>query len=79
MLVALTNGICVEYYMAPQAYNFVNTHDHEILGWKIISKIIHAQAPNIVGMICDIQSDLSTLAFNKKELFEDFNIRIIRL
>ena len=49
--------------MLPQAYKIVNTHAHEISGWKIISRLLHMQAPNIGVMNGDVKSDLSTLEF----------------
>ena len=45
LLVELTNDNCVEYSMAPQTYKVVNTHAHEISGWKILSRLLHACAP----------------------------------
>ena len=51
--------------MAPQSYRDVTTHENEILGWSIISRILHEQAPNIRGMNIYVHSELVTLAFNK--------------
>ena len=65
--------------MAPQAYKVVSTHAYEILGWNILSRILHSRAPHLGGTNGDIQSDLATLAFNNGEQFEDFNSRILRL
>ena len=65
--------------MSFQAYNVVNTHAHEISGWTILSKIIHACVPNLGSMNGDVQSDLSTLAFNNGEQFEYLHRIIIRL
>ena len=58
--------------MAPQAYNFVIAHAHEISGWKFLSRIIHSRAPNIGGVNGDVQSDLATLAFKNEEQLEYF-------
>ena len=65
--------------MAPQAYNVVSTHAHEISGWKIISRLLYSRAPYLVGMNGDVQSDLATLEFKNGEQLEDFHIRILRL
>ena len=65
--------------MAPQAYKVVNTHAHEISGCKFLSRLIRARAPFTVGMNCDFQSDLDTLAFNNGEQIEYFHIIILRL
>ena len=53
--------------MALHAYKFVNTHYHEILGCKFLSILLHAHAPNILGMNCDVHYDIATLALNKRE------------
>ena len=53
--------------MDPQAYKVVTTHDHEILGRTIISRLIHAQSPNLRGIYGDFQYELATLAFNQGE------------
>ena len=34
LLAALTNDTCIKYFMLPQAYKVVNTHDHEIYVWN---------------------------------------------
>ena len=60
----MTNDTCVKYSMEPQAYKVVITNTHEILGWKILSRLIHLSAPHIVGMNCDVQSDLANLVLN---------------
>ena len=65
--------------MAPQAYKVVNTHTHEISGWKILSILIHVCAPHIGGIDGDVQYDLSTLVLNNREQLEDFHSIIIRL
>ena len=65
--------------MATQAYKVVNTRAHEISGWKIISRLIHARAPNLGGINGDVQSDLATLAFKNGEQLEYFHIIILRL
>ena len=49
--------------MSPQAYKVVNTYAHEISGWTILSRLLHARAPNLGGTNGDVKSDLSTLAF----------------
>ena len=41
--------------MAPQAYKVVNTHAHEISGWKIISRLLHTHDHHIKGMNGDVQ------------------------
>ena len=65
--------------MSPQAYKTVSTHTHEISGWKIISRLLHQRAPNIVGMNVDVQSDLATLEFKNRENLEHFGSNILRL
>ena len=65
--------------MAPQAYNFVNTHANEISAFTILSRLLNSCAPHLGGMNGDFQYDLSTLEFNKGEQLEDFHSRIIRL
>ena len=49
--------------MAPQAYKVVNTHAHEIYGWKNLSRLLHVHAPTIGGINGHIQSDLANLTF----------------
>ena len=49
--------------MALQAYKVVSTHDHEISGWTILSRILHSHAPHLGGTNGDVLSDLATLAF----------------
>ena len=78
-MVVLTNDTCVKYSMAPQAYKFVNTHAHEISGCTILSRIIHACAPNLVGVSGDVQYELATLEFNNGEQPEDFRSIILIL
>ena len=63
--------------MDPQSCKVVNTHAREISGWKIQSSILYARAPIILGMTGDVQSDLSTLAFNNRGQLEDFHSIII--
>ena len=75
----MTNDTCVKYSMSRQSYKVVKTHDHEISGWTIISRLIHLHAPHLGGMNGDIQSDLDTLAFKNGEHLEYFHSRIIRL
>ena len=65
--------------MAPQAYNVVSTHDHEISGWTILSRLLHSRVPHLVGTNGDVRSDLATLAFANGEKLEDFHSRILRL
>ena len=62
--------------MAPQDYKVVNTHAHEISGWKILSRLLHSHAPHIGGMNGYVQFDLSTLELKITEQLEDFH-RII--
>ena len=63
--------------MAPQAYNFVITHDHEITGWKILSMLLHSCTLNIGAMDGNIQSYIATLAFNNREQLEYFHSIIL--
>ena len=64
MLVATTtNETCVKPSMEPQAYKVFSTHAHEILGWKIIFRLLHLRAPNLGVMNGDVEADLSTLEF----------------
>ena len=58
--------------MAPQAYKVVSTYSHEILGWTILSRIIHSCAPHLVVMNGDIKSDLATLEFNNEKKWKIF-------
>ena len=48
---------------------------------EILSRIIHSCTPHphLVGVNCDVQYDLSTLAFKIGCKIEDFHIRILRL
>ena len=64
-LVDFTNDTCVKSSMDPQAYKVVTTHDHEILGWKIISRLLHARSPHLWGMCDYVQNELSTLDFKQ--------------
>ena len=63
MLMSLTNYTYIKYSMTPQAYKAVNTHAHEISGWKFLSRLIHVRATHIGGVNGDVQSDLATMAF----------------
>ena len=65
--------------MATHTYKVVNTHAHEIPGWKIVYIFIHARAPNLGGMNGDVKSDLATLVFNNGEQLEYFHRIIIRI
>ena len=75
----MTNDTCVKSSMAHKAYKVVSTHANDISWWTIFSILIHSRAPHIGGMNGDVQSDISTLAFNNGEQLEDFHGRIIRL
>ena len=75
----MTNYTCIKSSITPQAYKIVSAHAHEISGWTILSILIHSRATHLGGMNGDIQSDLSTLAFNNGKQIEDFHTRIIRL
>ena len=46
-------------------YKVVNTHDHYISGWTILSRLLHVNIPHIGDMNGYGQSDLSTLALKK--------------
>ena len=56
--------------MAPQAYKVVSTHAHEILGWTILSRLLHSCATPLGGMKGDVQSDLATRAFKLFSILE---------
>ena len=56
-----SNDTCVKSSMAYQAYKVVNTHDHEISGWKILSRLLHERATYLGGMNGGVQYNLSTL------------------
>ena len=58
--VAMNNDTCEKSSMGPQAYKVIKTNANEISGWKILSRIIHVREPHLVGMNCDVQSDLAT-------------------
>ena len=75
----MTDGNSVKSSMATQTYKVFRTRDHEISGWKIISRLINSRASNNVGMNGDVHSDLSTLAFKNGEQFEDLHNIIMRL
>ena len=70
MLLALTNYTCVKYSMSTQAWKVFTTHAHEISGYKIISRIIHARDPHLGVMNVDIQSDIVTLELKNVEQIE---------
>ena len=57
---------------SPQYYKVVNTHAHELLGWTILSRLLHALAPHLVGVNGDVQSDLATLAIKNVEKLNIF-------
>ena len=65
--------------MAPQAYKVVSTHANEILGYTILSRLLHSHDTHLGYMNGDVQSDLATLASNSGEKFEYFHSIIIRL
>ena len=65
--------------MEPQSYKVFSTHDHEISGFTILSRLIHSRALHIGGMNGDVQYDLATLAFKNGEQLEDFHSSILRL
>ena len=79
LLVGLTNYTYVKSPMAPQDYKVVNTHDHEISGWKILSRLLDERAPHLVGMNGDVQYDLATPEFKNGGKLEYFHSIIIRL
>ena len=62
--------------MTPQAYKVVSTHAHTILGYTIISILIHSRAHHNGGMNVDVQSDLATLKFNNREQLEYFKAEL---
>ena len=65
--------------MAPQSYNVVNAHAHEILGCTISSILLYTCAPHIGGTNSDFQYDLDTLVLNNGEQIKYFHRKIIRL
>ena len=65
--------------MATQDYKVVNTHAHEISGWKILSRLLHARAPHLGGVNGDVDYEPDTLAFNYGQQIEYFHRIIIRL
>ena len=79
LLIVMTNDTFVKSSMATQAYKIVSTHDHEISGWTILSRLLHSRATRIGGVEGYVQSDLATLAFKNGEQLEDFRSRILRL
>ena len=58
--------------MDPQAFKVVNTHYHEISVCTNISRLIHAQSPNIVIINGGVQYGLATLEFKQGEKLEFF-------
>ena len=74
-----SNDTCVKHSMAHQAYRVVNTHDHEISGWTILSKLLHTRAPYFGDINVYVQSDLANLSFKNREHLEYFHIIIFRL
>ena len=75
----MNNDTCVKYSITLQDYKVVITHAHEISGFTILSRLLHSRANHLVGMNGDVQSDLATLAFKKREQLEYFHNRIIIL
>ena len=75
----MANKSCVKSSMAPYSYKFFSTHEHEISGWTILSRIIHLRSTNLGSINGDVQSDIATLAFNNREQLGDFHRRIIIL
>ena len=75
----MANDTCVKSSMAPQTYKVISTHDNEISGWKILSRLLHSRAPHLGGTNGDVQSDLATMEFNNGEQLEYFHSRILRL
>ena len=66
------NDICVKSSMAPQAYEFVRTHAHEISGWNFLSRPLHACAAHVGGINSYVQSDLATLTYNNGQNLKVF-------
>ena len=66
-------------FRAPQAYNVVNAHAHEISRWTILSRLLHARALHLGGMNGDVQSNLAPLVFKNGEQLEGFHRILIRL
>ena len=79
LLVAMNNETFVKYFMAPQACKVFSTHDHEISGWAVLSRLLYSRATHLGGMNGDVQSDLETMTFNSIEKLEDFHSRVLRL
>ena len=75
----MTNDTCLKSSMSPQYYKFVSTHDHEISGCTIISRLLHSRAPHLEGINGYFRSNLAILTFNNGEQLEDFHIRILIL
>ena len=79
LLVAMNNDTCIKSSMAPQAYKVVGTHDYEISGWTILSRLLHSHFSTIGGMNGGVQYYLATLAFKNGEQLEYFHCRILRI
>ena len=54
LLVYQKNGTCVKSSMEHHTYKVFNTHAHEICGWKILLRLIHARTNNLGGMNGDV-------------------------
>ena len=65
--------------MEPQAYKLITTHNHEVSGLSILSRIIHERAPRLEGINGGFKYDLYTLDFKQGEQMEEHHGRIIRL
>ena len=65
--------------MVPQRYKVSTSHDKEILGWTILSRLLHTIGPHIGGTNVEVQSELATLSSKKLEQLDGFHNRIIRL
>ena len=86
LLLDLKNYTCIKSSISNQVYKVFNTYAHEILGWTILSILIHERIPHLGGMNGDVKYDLSTLAFNnveKKKIFisdfSEFNRKVTSL
>ena len=79
LFVVLTNYTCVKSSISSQYYKVVTNYAHEILVRKILSRLLHAQAPHLGGISVDAESNIATLAFKNGEQLDDFHIIIIRL
>ena len=63
----MTNYNCVKSSMAPQAYKLFSTHDNEISGWTILSRLLHSCANHFKGMNGEVKYDLVTLDFKNEK------------